>query len=257
MTSPVRWRDDESVPPARREALRNAPSSRPIPNDARARSRARINRLLVVPAAAGLLLWIKCVAAAGLCALGVVAAAHAVPAFARWIVAPSGSAPTLSKPHSAAQSGEGAIPAQVASSALEPAIFPSRPAVEREPTPKVVQVGQPTPVRSQAARAGVEPTREEPGSGDSLAREAAMLEEARRSLDRNPSAALALVDRHAAMFPGGSLGIERELLGVEALRRLGRFSDARARGMILLEQARGSIYEERVKNLILRATAAP
>jgi hypothetical protein len=91
---------------------------------------------------------------------------------------------------------------------------------------------------------------------DSLAREAAMLEDARGILDRNPSGALAVLDRHASMFPAGSLAIERELLGVEALRRLRRFTEARARGDALLARARGSIYEERV-HAILAALPSP
>jgi hypothetical protein len=87
-------------------------------------------------------------------------------------------------------------------------------------------------------------------SADSLAREAAMLEEARSLLERDPGAALAALDRYASVFPSGSLGIERELLAVSALRRLGRAREAQARGAALLQQARGSIYEERVRALL-------
>jgi hypothetical protein len=83
-----------------------------------------------------------------------------------------------------------------------------------------------------------------------LAREAAMLEQARAALNRNPGAALAIADRHAATFPDGSLGMERELLAVQALQRLGRVAEARSRGLRLLEQARGSIYEQRVNALL-------
>jgi hypothetical protein len=85
---------------------------------------------------------------------------------------------------------------------------------------------------------------------DALAREAAMLEEARALLDRDPGGALGALDRYAAAFPSGSLGIERELLAVAALRKLGRDREAQTRGAALLERARGSIYEERVTALL-------
>jgi hypothetical protein len=87
---------------------------------------------------------------------------------------------------------------------------------------------------------------------DSLAREAAMLEAARGLLDRDPAGALARLDRHAATFPAATLAIERELLAVDALQRLGRTREAQARGAALLEQARGSIYEDRVRALLER-----
>ncbi len=75
-------------------------------------------------------------------------------------------------------------------------------------------------------------------------------------MNRNPRMALAIADRHAATFPAGSLGIERELLAVQALQRLGRAAEARTRGLGLLEQARGSIYEKRAKAL-LETIASP
>jgi len=84
-----------------------------------------------------------------------------------------------------------------------------------------------------------------------------MLEEARGLLDHDPGAALAIADRHAATFPAGNLGIERELLAVQALQRLGRVADARTRGMGLLEQARGSIYEKRVRAMVVEAPGSP
>ena len=77
-----------------------------------------------------------------------------------------------------------------------------------------------------------------------------MLEEARAMLDRYPSGALSVLERHAATFPVGQLGMERELLAVRALRRLGRQAEARARGDALLRQASGSIYEPRVRAML-------
>jgi hypothetical protein len=84
----------------------------------------------------------------------------------------------------------------------------------------------------------------------SLAREVAMLENAGSLLERKPAEALAALDAHAAAFPGGHLVMERELMAVDALGRLERVSEARARGEALLARARGSIYEARVKGLL-------
>jgi len=77
-----------------------------------------------------------------------------------------------------------------------------------------------------------------------------MLEDARRSLDADPRGALATLDRHRALFSGGVLAPERELLAVEALHRLGRTDEARHRAEELLAGASGSLYEERVRKIL-------
>jgi hypothetical protein len=77
-----------------------------------------------------------------------------------------------------------------------------------------------------------------------------MLDRARALLASDPGAALSAVDALAAAFPSGHMGLERELVAVEALRRLQRVPEARARGEALLQRARGSIYEERVRSIL-------
>jgi hypothetical protein len=77
-----------------------------------------------------------------------------------------------------------------------------------------------------------------------------MLDKARSLLARDPGAALAALDAHAAAFPSGHMSLERELIAVEALRRLRRVAEARARGGALLQRATGSIYEERVRTIL-------
>jgi hypothetical protein len=44
--------------------------------------------------------------------------------------------------------------------------------------------------------------------------------------------------------------MEREMVAIDALRRLGRTGDARARAEAMLSRARGSLYEERVRKLV-------
>ena len=77
-----------------------------------------------------------------------------------------------------------------------------------------------------------------------------MLEQSRAMLDSNPGGALEELDRYTERFPAGRLTIESGLLAVEALKRLGRIEEARARGAALLEHARGSLYEARIRTLI-------
>ncbi|MCA9623611.1 MAG: hypothetical protein KC731_31535, partial [Myxococcales bacterium] len=59
--------------------------------------------------------------------------------------------------------------------------------------------------------------------------ESAILAEAQRSLASDPARALALCDEHARSHPRGSLGQEREMIAIDALQRLGRTAEARAR----------------------------
>jgi hypothetical protein len=59
--------------------------------------------------------------------------------------------------------------------------------------------------------------------------EGSLLLRARQALDVDPGATLALTQEHARRFPTGTLAPEREVLAIEALARLGRTSEARAR----------------------------
>jgi hypothetical protein len=116
------------------------------------------------------------------------------------------------------------------------------------PTPTAISTATPTPTATPTAIPTSTPTAST--DNDGLAREVALLEKARGALDRDPSSTLAMLDVHAAEFPNGTLSMERELLAVDALRRLGRVADAKARGEALLGRARGSIYERRVKGML-------
>jgi hypothetical protein len=91
---------------------------------------------------------------------------------------------------------------------------------------------------------------------DTLSQEVALLDEARGSMAANPGAALSLLDRHRGAFPHGRLEMERELLVVDALGRLGRIDEARARAGTLATQVQGTIYEPRV-GALLRRLAPP
>ncbi len=99
-----------------------------------------------------------------------------------------------------------------------------------EPAPQA-----PVPSAAEAAPPPIEPAAEAPAPPASAARakkpnEAALLERARRALSKNPALALELTRRHQAEFPRGVLRQEREVIAIEALRRLGEADQARERG---------------------------
>jgi len=72
--------------------------------------------------------------------------------------------------------------------------------------------------------------------------EAQILSEARRVLASDPRRALAGVQRHQQLFPSGALVQEREILAIEALRRLGREAEANARAQNFRSRFPSSIH---------------
>ena len=92
-------------------------------------------------------------------------------------------------------------------------------------------------------------SRQDAGEHD-LAREARLLESARVLLSTDAVSALVLLGRHEKEFPNGGLEIERQLLTVDALVRLGRKSEAEARARTLRGRAPGNLYEQRLERLL-------
>jgi hypothetical protein len=78
------------------------------------------------------------------------------------------------------------------------------------------------PAASGAVHAGKAPGKAAPS-------EAALLEQARAALASDPARALALTRQHQARFPSGVLKQEREVIAIEALRRLGQSKAAAER----------------------------
>jgi hypothetical protein len=63
-----------------------------------------------------------------------------------------------------------------------------------------------------------------------------LLERARRALSSDPNRALALTREHARSYPKGVLAEEREVIAIEALKRLGRGGEADTRRGTFEEQ---------------------
>lgn len=118
----------------------------------------------------------------------------------------------------------GYAPAASAAAAPE-----STPATAPHPAPASDATAAPRPTPTPTAHEE-EPAEPEPATQQVAQRsELQLLFEARNVLPQQPAAALRLLDEHAARFGKGQLAPEREVLAIEALRKLGRDAEARQR----------------------------
>lgn len=76
--------------------------------------------------------------------------------------------------------------------------------------------------------------------------EAELLEQARASLKSSPSRALQRANEHAARFPRGVLVQEREVLAIQALRKLGRNAEADRRTEAFAKAFPGSAFARKL-----------
>lgn len=94
--------------------------------------------------------------------------------------------------------------------------------------------------------------RRAPPMADALTLELRLVDGARLRLAVDPASALSQLDAHARDFPHGQLALERDVLRVEALLRLGRRSEAEAAARSLAARAPGSPQAERASELMER-----
>ncbi|HRG99589.1 MAG TPA: hypothetical protein PLR99_25255, partial [Polyangiaceae bacterium] len=85
---------------------------------------------------------------------------------------------------------------------------------------------------------------------DDLAAEAALLRAAQDGLRGDPTVALARASEHARRFPRGALTQEREAIAIEALVKLGRGAEARARADRFAKSFPGSTHQRRLDALV-------
>jgi hypothetical protein len=247
MSEPTRLRDQS--PDAVRELLHHAPKTQAMSAAARSRTRVRVARFAAISAGVGSLAWLQGAAiGAGLGVLAV-GAAEVVPT---WLAPVPTALPAPTAPTRALAPSPTSSPRPDATlDRSAPSVEPAGPATSASAeAPPLKPVARPSEVPETAVDEGSAPAPARPT--DSLAQEAALLERARASLGASPAEALALTEAHAAQFPGGKLSMEREFVAIDALRRLGRSAQARARGEALLPRVRGGLYEERLKELLDR-----
>jgi hypothetical protein len=77
-----------------------------------------------------------------------------------------------------------------------------------------------------------------------------MLQLAQRVSKSDPARALLLCSQHAAQFPNGILGQEREVIAIEALLALGRGGEAAARAEAFEAHYPGSAHARRLRALV-------
>ncbi|HEU4578028.1 MAG TPA: hypothetical protein VFS67_07225 [Polyangiaceae bacterium] len=119
-------------------------------------------------------------------------------------------------------------PAPAQPSSPEPS--PPAPSVDRAPPP------EPPPAPPRHTRASAPSTRE-----------SALLQRAQSALASDPARALALTEQHRRGFPRGALSEEREAIAIQALRRLGREPEARARAARFETKYPNSVHRSRVQ----------
>jgi hypothetical protein len=113
------------------------------------------------------------------------------------------------------------------------------------PTALAPSAPAPLPVPESAA---VEPSVSAPAAPKGAApaqpveSEAAFLERARATLATSPARALSLANLHRSRYPSGVLAQEREVIAIEALKRLGRADEAARRSGDFTNRYPGSAY---------------
>lgn len=169
------------------------------------------------------------------------AAAAAVEVAAAPAAKPHAAAvrPRKTRERAAAPSAQADLPARV-----EPAV-----ASEASKPVELASTDNET-VTASAAPQTVKETapREAPAKADAPppVSEAGLLLQARQALKRDPARALSLATQHQALFASGRLSPEREVLAIEALRKLGRTREADERLRKFEAQYPGSIHLKRL-----------
>lgn len=224
MSEPRRLRDASSDDVG--ALLRAVPPTRSITADEQARTRARLARHVAAVAVAGSLSWLSGAALGA--GLGVVVGVASLFA-PGWDAPGAASSPAATSRDAASATARAPLPPAAPSASPEPSAAPAR---------------APSSGPLAAATSSAEPP------ADLLAEEVALLDRARGALGSAPAEALRLTEEHAARYPRGKLGVERELVAIDALRRLGRAAESRSRAEALLVRARGSLYEERIRKML-------
>lgn len=227
---PIRFRDSGSSGPDELRALFQA-GTEDLPSDAQlAALAAKLGPVLtgVGGGAVGASMATKTklgVAALGAAGAGVLA----------WALLSGREAPSPVKPAATAVQSRTA-PTVTPSGANEP---PAALAPNGAPTPDGAPASSET--APSAARPAVAPPFRPAES------EAEFLERARGALGQSPAAALSLANQHRARFPAGVLAEEREVIAIEALKRLGRSAEAERRVEAFARRFPGSAYRKKLE----------
>jgi hypothetical protein len=263
MSAPRRWADSPDAPEDVKDLFAAGLPTRGMSPE----TRARLSRRLAQPLAAGvvasyLAAWKSVAVAAGIGLTATTAAVVAVRAARVPDVvtdapstSPSLGAPSKRAPAVGVERGAGVESPVPPAPPAPPAVAPSPAAAPAASNPAEipharVSVGTaaaPSPASSPVVPVVPAEAVAPSIAADTLAAELALIQQARARYASDPEGTLDRLDEHARRFPEGKLSLERELLALDALKRLGRVDDERARAERLLPVVRGTIYENRVR----------
>ncbi len=155
----------------------------------------------------------------------------AVPAARYFLKSPASAAATAALPAPSSASAVAAPLADTASVPTTPAATPSAP-----PNPEVA----PTPAPVSAPKPSA--------STQGLSAELAALDSARSALSGgDASGALTSLDAYARNFPHGKLGLEAEVLRIDALAKSGQTAAAQKRAQAFIKRHPDSVLASRVR----------
>jgi len=136
------------------------------------------------------------------------------------------------------------------------AVGPPRPADPPAPSPALVAPAGPgeAAVAPRLGRPDRVTTVPHPRhDGDELA----LIARAQRALDRQPAAALGLIENNQRLLARSAFAQEAEVIAVAALARLGRTDEARQRASRFLATFPDSVHASRMQRLVRGEAAAP
>jgi hypothetical protein len=226
MSEPKRWLDDDGAPPEAVEMLRSLRAPRPMSPRKRAALAGVVAGIAAQsPRIASGMLLLK--------AALVTTAVAGVAATGYWAMHRE-SAPIA---------------------AVRPVPTAEPESRSESPPPEIApaETAMPAPVEMHPAAPAV--SEKSAAHGDTLADEAALLEEARRALASSPSQALKILHQYRQKFPHGELTAERLFLSADAYARLGDKANAERQAKALREQFPSSAYARRLPAVL--GEAAP
>lgn len=150
---------------------------------------------------------------------------------AAWVLLSSGPSSSPAPSSTVIQRPAPSVTPPAAGTSVEPQAPPS--------APPAVPASNADPAPSTARPAVAAPARP-------LESEAEFLERARGALGQSPSLALSLANQHRARYPSGVLAEEREVIAIEALKRLGRTAEAERRIEAFSRRYPGSAYRKKL-----------
>lgn len=266
MSAPRRWKDSPDAPIGVRELLSSARPRASMDSVAFERGAKRVAKLGVAPAVAAVSVWAK-VAAAGFVGVSALTGIAWVERFDRGhedapaspIVAPG--PPPHAAPHRPPEPRlpDPSAPEESASpppSARVP-VLPSAPPPASPKAPAALNRPSQPSIDDVAWPSAPPPAEAPAHEASTLADELVLLERARRSLSSDPRATLSALDEHGRRFPSGVMAVERELMTLDALRRVGRTEEARRNAAAWLSRDPTGLHAPRVRAILESLDGAP